>query len=141
LSDVTENRELLIRDETLHSPSFYYDGDYKTTSLGVSSLITLDQFAADNHLDYIDLIKIDVEGYEFKIMSGMERLLQQKRVHRIIIEFNGYWLKKAGTSPEEMKSLFKFHGFEEEYSKKYPLVPGDGSVENFMYVNKSFMGR
>ena len=40
---------------------------------------TLDQFAADNALGKIDLVKIDVEGSEFLVLRGMEKTLTDSR--------------------------------------------------------------
>ena len=41
---------------------------------------TLDEYCAVNGIGNIDYIKIDVEGYEYNVMLGMENLLKENRV-------------------------------------------------------------
>jgi FkbM family methyltransferase len=136
LSDHPEERELLLRDIALHSPSFCYGDEYPTTPIGTSKLITLDCFAEEAGIDHIDLIKIDVEGMEMNILKGMTRLLQQNKVHRIMIEFNGYWLKLTKTSQSDLDAFLKQCGFEIEFKKEYQCRPDEISIGNYMYVSK-----
>jgi FkbM family methyltransferase len=136
LSDHPEERELLLRDKTLHSPSFCYGEEYPTTPIGTSRLITLDYFAELSGIDHIDLIKIDVEGMEMNILKGMTGLLAENRVHRIMIEFNGYWLNLMKSSPAELDAYLKYFGFEVEFRKEYQCRGGELSMGNYMYVNK-----
>lgn len=42
--------------------------------------ITLDSYCLKNNIDYIDYIKIDVEGAEFMVLKGAEKLLSEGRV-------------------------------------------------------------
>lgn len=41
---------------------------------------TLDTYCKEHNIESIDYIKIDVEGYEFRVMQGMENLLKNNRV-------------------------------------------------------------
>lgn len=51
---------------------------------------TLDNFYHNNFFDRLDLIKLDVEGFEFDVLKGAKKVL--KRFHPIIIyEFNNQW--------------------------------------------------
>jgi FkbM family methyltransferase len=68
--------------------------------------ITLDEFAAQHHIDSIDLMKIDIEGSESKALRGASRLLSSGAVRQILIEFNPQWLKRMGSSPDELYDLF-----------------------------------
>lgn len=52
------------------------------------SIGTLDDYCAQHHVDYIDLLKIDVEGFELKVLQGAKRLLEENRVDVIQFEFN-----------------------------------------------------
>lgn len=135
LGDHPEIRKLFLREPGLHSPSFCYDDEYTTESLGESGVITLDMFAEENDINHIDLVKIDVEGYEKNVILGMHRLLQQNRVRRIMVEFNGYWLKKTGSSSGELDALIRSYGFVLELKKEYECQPDEISIGNYMYVN------
>jgi FkbM family methyltransferase len=48
--------------------------------------VTLDSFCFDNKIDYIDFLKIDVEGAELKVLNGASQLLKNKRIGLIVFE-------------------------------------------------------
>jgi FkbM family methyltransferase len=68
--------------------------------------ITLDAFAAQHSIHSIDLMKIDIEGSETKALRGASRLLSSGAIKHILIEFNPHWLKRMGSSPDELYDLF-----------------------------------
>ena len=49
---------------------------------------TLDAFCAARHLNAIDVLKIDTEGYDLEVLKGAEGLLQNHAVKFIYLEFN-----------------------------------------------------
>lgn len=49
---------------------------------------TLDSFCNENNIDHIDFLKIDTEGYEYKIICGAINLIKEKKVKIIQFEFN-----------------------------------------------------
>ncbi len=48
---------------------------------------TLDVFCANESIEYIDFLKIDVEGHELNVLRGAEKMLEEKRVRAIQFEF------------------------------------------------------
>jgi FkbM family methyltransferase len=60
---------------------------------------TLDDVAADNQLPAIDALKIDVQGFEQRVLRGARATLA--RVSWIWIEFSPDHLRGAGADPEE----------------------------------------
>ena len=50
-------------------------------------VITLDDYCAD--FEHIDLLKLDIEGFELEALKGCKTLLQQKKIKRIQFEFGG----------------------------------------------------
>lgn len=50
-------------------------------------VITLDDFASENGIDHIDLVKIDVEGHEMDVLKGAEALISARKVKAIAFEF------------------------------------------------------
>jgi FkbM family methyltransferase len=70
-----------------------------TASLGVSSddacatigevditLTTLDSYAAENNLKNIDILKMDVQGYEIEVLKGATQLLDAGSISMIFTE-------------------------------------------------------
>lgn len=53
---------------------------------------TGDGFASDNGLEYVDFVKIDAEGHDLGIISGMSLLLADGRVGIVQFEYNHLWL-------------------------------------------------
>lgn len=53
------------------------------------SLRRLDDVAAEERIEHIDLLKLDVEGHELAVLRGASRLLAEKRIARIQFEFGG----------------------------------------------------
>jgi FkbM family methyltransferase len=54
--------------------------------------ITLDSFVAENNITKIDMIKIDVEGYEKNVLDGFKRGLTLKIATNICLEFSANML-------------------------------------------------
>lgn len=52
------------------------------------SVVTLDGFCRDNGIEYVDFIKIDVEGFEADCLRGATSLISECRVGVVQFEFN-----------------------------------------------------
>lgn len=50
--------------------------------------MTLDEFAEQHHVDFIDFLKIDTEGHEMDILRGATRMLAGNKIRVIQFEFN-----------------------------------------------------
>ena len=48
--------------------------------------LTLDSFARDHSVERIDLLKIDVEGAEDRVLRGAKTLLKEKRIGAMVVE-------------------------------------------------------
>lgn len=63
--------------------------DITITPQAVVSVITLDQFCAEQAITYIDFLKLDIEGSEYAALQGAVQLLGQKKIRVIQFEFGG----------------------------------------------------
>lgn len=52
------------------------------------NIITLDEFAKDNKVDRVRLLKIDTEGHELEVLKGFEQYIRDGKVDIIHFEFN-----------------------------------------------------
>lgn len=65
----------------------YDNYEYDTIELDV---ISLDEYEFDE--EFLDFVKIDVEGYEFDVLKGMKKLLSESKVKFIQFEYGGTYL-------------------------------------------------
>tara|TARA_R110000823_G_scaffold165170_2_gene297454 strand:- start:2853 stop:3491 length:639 start_codon:yes stop_codon:yes gene_type:complete len=72
---------------------------------GTIPMVTIDSL----NLDDVDLIKIDVEGYEMEVLKGAENTL--KNVEYLMIELNNN-AKKYGSSNLEIEKHLRKSGYE-----------------------------
>lgn len=71
-------------------------------------VITLDTYCLENGIDYIDILKIDVEGYEPYVIRGCKQLLENKKIGIIIFEVGALYGKDE---KEEMLNMLSEAGF------------------------------
>jgi FkbM family methyltransferase len=93
----------------LGQPAKFNTGADRIGAAGVPvQLTTLDEFAAD--LDRIDLIKIDVEGFDLKVVRGGEQMLKRHRP-TLFVELCDSNLREQGDSPAELVHWLETRGF------------------------------
>ncbi len=97
---------------------------------------TLKDFIESNRFSTVDLIKIDVEGNELKVLKGMGTYLNKDFVNFIQFEYGGTNLD-AHTSLADFYSLLEPKGFKIAKVMPYGLdfKPYDPSMDNFKYSN------
>jgi FkbM family methyltransferase len=108
-----------------HTPTMIPHDNAMVTKINVQ---TLDSAADALGLDRIDLIKIDVEGFEPRVLAGASGLLKERRIRAILCEFNQHWLHKAGSSHEELQRTILDAG----------LIESDSTKENAQAENRFF---
>jgi len=74
----------------------------------VISVVRLDDFVDKNSISEIDILKIDVEGFEFEVLNGLGDFLQ--KVKCIVVEV-GYIRSTTKTHFSEMESFMEDNGF------------------------------
>ncbi len=102
--------EVILYDAIVgnHSPTMLGDPG---SSGRMVTLRTLDECMLEWAIDRIDLLKVDVEGYEPDVFAGAKRVLSEGRVRAILCEFNSHWLTRAGTSSREVYRGLLEQGF------------------------------
>ena len=65
----------------------YFGIDYSKSE--TVELSTLDNYCAENNIDRIDFLKMDVEGHELSVLKGSAKMLAESRIDNIQIEFGG----------------------------------------------------
>ena len=62
----------------------------KTDTINVT---TIDEIIKTNNLEEINLLKIDVEGFEYEVLLGCETAFEQDKIRKIICEIHSDFLK------------------------------------------------
>lgn len=70
--------------------------------------VRLDDYFSKN--EKIDLIKIDTQGFEYRVLIGMKSIIKRSKNIMIVCEFSSYDLLRAGTKPEKFFDFFKKMG-------------------------------
>jgi FkbM family methyltransferase len=69
---------------------------------------TVDQEAADARFEYVGMLKIDVEGYDFHVLRGTKHLLKRGAVGLVQFEYNRPWASAGSTLSAAMSYLNGF---------------------------------
>lgn len=85
--------------------------------------MTFDDFCNDNAIQYVDFMKVDVQGAEFKVLKGAHKALSEKRIKILQIEVI------IGNTYEGQKSLAYYVELLEGYGYKLKIF-SDFAVVN-----------
>jgi FkbM family methyltransferase len=70
----------------------------------------MDAIVTTEGIERLDLIKIDVEGFEWRVLRGGESTIAKFRPH-IVFEYNAESASRGGGTPELMGEFFRTHGY------------------------------
>jgi len=107
----------LDRSEAQHPKHF---GSLADAGGAVST--TLDAYLEDAGVDRVDVMKIDVDGYEAKVLRGARRTLERNRP-TLIVEVCPYTLEEQGDSAETLLGILLQHRyafFDERTGRRLP---------------------
>lgn len=110
-----------------HTPSMVPQPGARTVPVQVR---TLDSCLEEWALERVDLMKVDVEGFEPQVLQGARRALAAGRIAALLCEFNDPWLRRSGSSAAELFALLRQWGFRDLQGRPAPT----GSVENRLLV-------
>ncbi len=129
--------------KNLNELSFY---DFKNNQKIERKVYSLDTFFLNNpnlKNKKIDLIKIDTEGFEFEVLKGAKKVLEQNSPKYIQIEFNWHQLFKGQTIYNFSKFLHQYDLYQilpygNDLIKINPSRPESNifHLTNFVYIRK-----
>ena len=99
---------------------------------------TLDAYCARNKIEQIDVLKIDTEGFDFKVLQGSSVMLQRHAIKFIYLEFNDLQPKEGtfGGALMPIDALLRPHGYRFVASYNDYIVTDDEmfSVSNALFA-------
>ena len=100
-----------------------YSTNQKRKSI-IVECITIDELLKENKIENLDLIKIDVQGYEPKVLKGMSNIVKSSKELIILSEFWPKGILEAGENPKEFLATLRKMQFQLfELKKNGSLIP------------------
>jgi FkbM family methyltransferase len=81
-----------------------------------------DDWLAERGATRLDVVVLDVEGWEMHVLRGLEQTISRSPGLRALVEVSDWALRDAGSSSEELIAFFESRGFEVRWASEH----GDG---------------
>ncbi len=105
----------LYQSKNLNVDHQTYDSGENRPFIEIDSL-SIDDYFKNN--EKIDLIKLDIQGYDYFALCGMKDTIKRSGKVIILGEFWPYGLYKSGVRPEDYIKLLEESGFKIEFFNK-----------------------
>ncbi len=116
-----------------HSPTFADVAGWEKLEVPIGRL---DDYVSRLQTGTVDLLKIDVEGHEPRVLAGAEVSLRSGRVRHVLCEFNDHWLRQCGATPTELWQQLTEMGFVDPHSRARCPEFAPGCVESRWFVRR-----
>jgi FkbM family methyltransferase len=110
LSDTENNRQWWTDSSTGDSLFRENQHFYQNLNPVVKRTRTLDSILSEFKLPLPNLIKIDVQGWEKKVLTGVQNIMQTDKPI-LIVEFDWFQLSKAGVTCEELFDYIRSNNY------------------------------
>jgi len=108
LSDETKESLLYISEDlNVDHRAYPTEGELRET-ISINTIRLDDYFKVGER---IDLIKMDIQGFELHALRGAKRVLTDNPNIKLLLEFWPYGLRAAGNSPEALLAFLKHYEF------------------------------
>lgn len=98
--------------------------------------LTLDGFCDEKSLTKVDLIKIDVEGWEMKVVEGAQRMLRSSDSPMLMVEFTEENARNNGTTCAHLYQELDKLGYSlYKYNYRENSLIRVSETEDFSYIN------
>lgn len=71
--------------------------DGRTANRLTVPVVTLDEECAAAGWGEIDLLKVDAEGNDWRVLRGAQRLLRKRAIRVVQFEYGAFWIRSGGT--------------------------------------------
>ena len=134
-------KNLIINSNTAASSYLKLDNNSKSfrsvesINKQETKLDTLDNYLIEKNIDFVDLVKIDVQGFENEVLKGSIKSLKRIYLIEIEIVFVDYYEKKG--SFFQIENILKNFGFELYSLSSLSLIKKNDRLKNLdaLYLN------
>ncbi|MBT9169663.1 MAG: hypothetical protein DDT18_01827 [Actinobacteria bacterium] len=84
--------------------------------------IRLDDFLSEHHIPQPEVVKLDVEGFEYFVLQGAKNLLSSVKPPILLCEVQPLWLKRFGLAPSDLFEYVEKFGYETFVLTPYGLM-------------------
>jgi len=85
-------KEFFVYESASEHNSLFPRHDNPYSSVARITITTLDTYCAAEHIDHIDYLKIDTEGYDYFVLKGAARMLREGRIDVIQFEYGNNYI-------------------------------------------------
>jgi len=72
---------------------------------------TLEAILGKAGIQAVDLMKMDIEGFEYEAITGAEKLFKEKRIQALALEMHFDLMRARGKDFKKLESLLRNHGY------------------------------
>ena len=85
----------------------------------------------------VDFVKIDTQGYEYRVLKGMKEIINANNDIKIAMEFWPWGIVQAGDSPKELLNLIQSYGFKIKLiDEDNPIIHEIGDLNSILKLDK-----
>jgi FkbM family methyltransferase len=88
--------------------------------------VSIDAYIASSGVSSVELLKLDVEGFELPALRGAKRSLEERKIKAVYFEYFEKWLRRVAP-PEELMSFLHSVGFETCFCRAGDYLPRGGA--------------
>lgn len=100
----------LTPDTNTGSTSLFKTRNYPLPSETIP-LISLNQLLDENNIETVDLMKMDIESYEYEAILGAQNAFRSKRIRTLIFELHTWMLRDRGLNPDDITNFLTGAGY------------------------------
>jgi FkbM family methyltransferase len=102
----------IMGGDDIYDGMSFMAGAAPENSASVTAVVTLDDYCRQNQIARIDLLKLDIEGWEYEALLGAEALLQAQAIGCLFVELVESHANRSGHSTVEIKRLLLDAGYQ-----------------------------
>ena len=120
VSDKTGESLLYVSDELNVDHRMYPPADGARETIVIRAVALDDYFTPGER---VDLIKMDIQGYELHALRGAERVIRENRRIKLLLEFWPHGLRHAGVDWKDIVQMLERHDMSIQQFGKSGLEP------------------